>query len=192
MGDGGDHRRLGGDVDMLAPPRRRPVGERHHGAEGGLRPGPAIGLRHRHPDRQAAGLPGQRHGAAGGHHLEVRSQPPGPGAAAPEGGDGDVDQLGIGGDEGVGVEKIGGGAAGGGGFEQEIGVPGDAPKSVAAGLVPEIEGEEALVDVVGPPAGIVQIRPRRLDLDDVGPEVGEKPPGQPAQRAGTVENPVRP
>ena len=102
------------------------------------------------------------------------------GTGAPEGGNGDMDQLRIGGNERVGVEKIGGGAARGGGFEQEIDVLGHAPKSIAAGLVLEIEGEKALVDVVGPPAGIVKPRPRRLDLDDVGPEVGEKPAGQPA------------
>src|SRR5262249_56821942 len=52
----GHHRRLGGDVDEIAAAGGVAMNERNQRADGGLRAGPAVGLRLAHPRRPARGL----------------------------------------------------------------------------------------------------------------------------------------
>jgi hypothetical protein len=173
-------------VDPLAAPRPLAQGEGRLDRDGAVEAGEDVGIGDAGLLRRAAGLAGDVHDPA--HRLddEVVAGAGGVGTVLPEAGDRAVDDARVlRGDGGV-VEAEPGEAADLEVLDHDIGRGGEAARGGEVLRVAEVEGDRALaavgrVEVGGrailgegraPAAGLVALG--RLDLDDVGTEIGER------------------
>jgi hypothetical protein len=75
-----------------------------------------------------------------------------------------------------------------GGLDEDIGA-GDHPfDRLPPGRACRVEPQKPLVDVERPPLGAINSGSRQFDLDNIGAQIGENTPGQPAQPAAEIDN----
>ena len=181
----GDDGGLGGDIHEIAAAGGVAAKQRNEGADGGVRAGPAVGLRLAHPHRHAVGLAGERHSAAGGHELDVACLPCTARADAAERPDRDDHQARIIPAQGERIET------GDGRSRREQTNVGGAqqfldPRARARRF--RIEFENPLVDVESAPFRAAAVAAGRFELDDIGAEIGEQAPREPAEPIRGVDD----
>ena len=125
-----------------------------NGAEGGGQSGLVVAHIGAGGDGGAVGEGVQRHAvgqqpalAAGVKDGQVSGAAVGVGAAAAEGGGGDDDGIGVGGEEGVGVQAGGAGGIGGVVVDYQVNTGGQAAEQGAAGGIAQVEGDGLLAGV---------------------------------------------
>ena len=154
--------------------------KRDERADGRLRSRPAVGLRLAHPQRHPVGFAGERHRAAGGHQFDVGSPPILARSDAAERRDGDDHQTRKTLAQGIGIKRFVGQRRSRR-QQADIGLGKELLDLRLIGRLRRVEIEDAFVDIEGAPVGPRAIGRRRLELDDIGAEIGEDPSGKPAE-----------
>jgi hypothetical protein len=175
------HRLEARDVDVLAPPRAVAMGESDEAAAGGEGRGDDVGLVTGEPDRRIGGIADRDHRGSECARDEVVRAEVALRTRLAEARDRSQDESGIALRELGPAETALGEEADGMTLDHEIGARRERTQSLAIGLAIEVEDDAPLVPVriresesVEFAAATQRLAVRRLDLDDVRPEIGKQ------------------
>jgi hypothetical protein len=199
----GERRLLHRHLDRLAPPVAGARQDRRERAGDGDGRGAVVSEEAREPARRPVGEARSRQGAGGGERRERFQPPPGTRAREAHVRDHHVDEPRMAGTHRLRGEVMGGALGGRRVLDQDVRLIAERVEPPPPGRVVEIKRDAALVrvaeqvreravrrdDATGERRGEPpRIPARRLDLDDVGAQVGEHPASERSAQVGEIED----